>query len=68
VTRRFTHHDGSRCRLQGDVWVIEKVHTPKLGVPYNERIGDPCPYCNRFKDGTVVRGGLWSWIRQRIWF
>lgn len=53
---RYQHHDGSVCRRRGETWIIEKVHTPKLGVMYTEEVGDPCPYCNKYpEDATELQ-------------
>lgn len=61
--RKFEHFDGSQCKLDNDVWVITKVRNPKLGSgPIGERLGDPCPYCNRFQEDTVRRGWLRYWF------
>lgn len=57
---KYLHYDGSVCRRKDEVWIIEKVHTPKLGVEYKEEVGDPCPYCNKYPEDVT---GLTKWYR-----
>jgi hypothetical protein len=56
VGRKFVHYDGSKCRLEGDTWVITQLSP----MPYQElteqKVGDPCRFCNRFNQDTVRRG------------
>lgn len=60
---KYRHRDGTVCRLTGDTWVVSKLS--KACDP-TERIGDPCPYCNKFPEDTAPMGRFTCWLYRTL--